>query len=213
MPDVRRLVEGYHRFREGAYLEQRSRFDHLAEEGQAPRAMIIACSDSRVDPAIIFDTNPGEAFVVRNVAALVPPYETTPGLHGVSAALEFGVQVIGVGAIVVLGHGRCGGCKVALSQELRGAAAGEGGFIQSWISLLDGARASVVARCGTTTGRAAERAMEEEGVKISLGNLRTFPYIAEKERAGQLRIAGAFFAIADGILSLLDEATGNFIPV
>src|SRR3546814_2652944 len=101
--------------------------------GQSPGVLIIACSDSRVDPALIFDTNPGEIFVVRNVAALVPPFETTPGRHGVSAALEFAVQVLKVPEIVVMGHGRCGGCSAALTQELKNAAPGEGGFIAHWI--------------------------------------------------------------------------------
>ena len=114
------MIDGYHRFRNTGWAEQRDRWDEL-RDGQSPKVMVIACSDSRVDPAQIFDTNPGEVFVVRNVAALVPPFETTPGLHGVSAALEFAVQVLKVGEIVVMGHGRCGGCQAALTQELKDA--------------------------------------------------------------------------------------------
>ena len=108
-PQFDRLVAGYHRFRESGWEPHRKRWDEL-RDGQQPEVMIIACSDSRVDPSQIFDVNPGEVFVVRNVAALVPPFENAPGRHGVSAALEFAVQVIGVKEIVVLGHGRCGGC-------------------------------------------------------------------------------------------------------
>jgi carbonic anhydrase len=174
--------------------------------------MIIACSDSRVDPAQIFDTNPGEVFVVRNVAALVPPFETAPGRHGVSAALEFAVQVIGVSEILVMGHGRCGGCHAALTQELKDAPPGEGGFIAHWIELLDEARAKVVAQFGNEHSPESHRAMELEGVKVSLENLRTFPCIREKERNGELRLIGAFFAISDGVLNLLDENTGLFAP-
>ena len=150
--------------------------------------------------------------MVRNVAALVPPFETTPGHHGVSAALEFAVQVLEVKEIVVMGHGMCGGCRAALTQDLHGAAPGEGGFIADWIGLLDEAREPIAARHGTS-GRSAERAMEEAGVKVSLTNLRTFPCIRSKERDGKLNLRGAFFAISDGILHVLDEATGEFAPV
>ena len=174
--------------------------------------MVIACSDSRVDPAQIFDVDPGEIFVVRNVAAMVPPFETTPGHHGVSAALEFAVQFLRVKEIVVMGHGMCGGCKAALTREMHGTIPGEGGFIADWIGLLDEAREAVVSELGTE-GRPAERAMEQAGVKVSLANLRTFPCIRRKERDGELRLRGAFFAISDGVLHVLDEAGGDFQPV
>ena len=171
--------------------------------------MVIACSDSRVDPAQIFDVDPGEIFVVRNVAALVPPFETKGGYHGVSAALEFAVQVLKVREIVVMGHGLCGGCRAALTQELHGAEPGEGGFIANWIRLLDDVRDPIATTLGTT-GRPAERAMEEAGVKVSLANLRTFPCVRRKERDGLLTLRGAFFAISDGILHVLDESSGMF---
>jgi carbonic anhydrase len=205
------MLDGYHRFRNSAWVTQRERWSEL-REGQSPRVMVIACSDSRVDPAQIFDVNPGEIFVVRNVAALVPPFETTPGHHGVSAALEFAVQVIKVDEIVVMGHGLCGGCSAALTQELRDAPPGEGGFIASWIEMLDGARERVVAVHGDDHGREAQRTMENEAVKVSLANLRSFPCIREKEANGTLRLIGARFAIADGVLHLLDERTGDFAP-
>jgi carbonic anhydrase len=149
---------------------------------------------------------------VRNVAALVPPFETTPGHHGVSAALEFAVEVLKVREIIVMGHGMCGGCKAALTQELRGAKPGEGGFVADWIALLDEARAEVAERMGTT-GRPAERAMEQAGVRVSLANLRSFPRIAQKEAAGELTLRGAVFAISDGILHVLDEGSGVFNPL
>lgn len=209
-PQLGRLIAGYRRFRETGWNPHRERWSALGE-GQQPEVMVIACSDSRVDPSQIFDVDPGEIFVVRNVAAMVPPYETTPGRHGVSAALEFAVQVLKVKEIVVMGHGLCGGCKAALTQELQGAERGEGGFISDWIALLDEARGPVVAAHGTT-GRDAERAMELAGVKVSLANLRTFPNIRRKEEAGELRLTGAFFAISDGVLHVLDEAEGEFHP-
>jgi carbonic anhydrase len=205
------MLEGYRRFRATGWANQRARWDDLAD-GQSPRVMVIACSDSRVDPAEIFDTNPGEIFVVRNVAALVPPFETSPGRHGVSAAVEFAVQVLGVEEIVVMGHGLCGGCKAALTQELHDAPPGEGGFIAGWISMLDDARADVVAAHGTDQGRIAGRAMEQAAVKVSLANLRTFPWIREKEAGNVLSLKGAFFAISDGVLHILNEETGTFLP-
>jgi carbonic anhydrase len=210
-PEFAHLVEGYRRFRRGGWTENCERWE-AARAGQEPQVMIIACADSRVDPSQIFDMAPGEAFIVRNIAALVPPFETTPGLHGVSAALEFAVQVLGVKEIVVMGHGMCGGCKAALTQDLHGTPPGEGGFIADWIGLLDEVREPIAARLGTH-GRAAERAMEEAGVKVSLTNLRTFPCIRSKEREGALQLRGAFFAISDGMLHVLDENSGVFLPI
>lgn len=205
------LVEGYRRFRQNAWTPRLERWAALGT-GQEPRIMVIACSDSRVDPAQIFDVAPGEIFVVRNVAAMVPPFETTPGHHGVSAALEFAVQFLKVREIVVMGHGLCGGCKAALTQSMQGTEPGNGGFIADWIDLLDDAREEVVAKHGTE-GRDAERAMEMAGVKVSLANLRTFPCVQELESRGRLRLRGAFFAISDGVLHLLDEDSGEFAPV
>lgn len=207
---LERLIDGYRRFRNTGWAPNRERWATL-REGQEPDVMVIACSDSRVDPSQIFDVDPGEIFVVRNVAAMVPPFETTPGHHGVSAALEFAVQFLKVKEIVVMGHGMCGGCKAALTQEMHGSEPGEGGFIADWIGMLDEARAEVAATHGTE-GRTAERAMEQAGVKVSLDNLRTFPCIRQKERTGELRLTGAFFAISDGVLHILDETSGQFNP-
>lgn len=204
------MLDGYARFRQNEWKDERERWKILGE-GQSPKVMIVACSDSRVDPTQIFDTRPGEIFVVRNVAALVPPFETTPGLHGVSAALEFAVQFLKVEEIVVMGHGLCGGCNAALTKAMAGAEPGEGGFVADWISLLDDAQSKVAAEHGTH-GAAAERAMELEAVKVSLANLRTFPCIRQKEASGDLALHGAFFAISDGILHVLNEESGEFSP-
>ena len=208
--ELAELLQGYRRFREQGWKPERQRWETL-RAGQQPRVMVIACADSRVDPAHIFDVRPGEIFVVRNVAALVPPFETSPGYHGVSAALEFAVQVLRVREIVVMGHGLCGGCQAALTQELYGTEPGHGGFIADWIEMLDEARKPIAEELGTT-GRDAERAMEQAAVKVSLANLRTFPCVREKERRGTLTLRGAFFAISDGVLHLLDEKSGKFSP-
>lgn len=207
-PQLASLLSGYHRFRGHDWSDQKERWSELAE-GQSPQVMVIACSDSRVDPSQIFDVNPGEIFVVRNVAALVPPFETTPGHHGVSAALEFAVQVLKVKEIVVLGHAMCGGCQAALSRKLHGEVPGRGGFIADWIAMLDDQWEPIASEFGTT-GRDAEKAMEQAAVKVSLANLRSFPCVQEKEGNGTLRLRGAFFAISDGQLHLLDEETGVF---
>ena len=210
-PVLENLIEGYHRFRNANWTPHRERWRSL-RDGQEPEVMVIACSDSRVDPSQIFDVDPGQIFVVRNVAALVPPFETTPGHHGVSAALEFAVQVLKVKEIVVMGHGMCGGCRAALTQELRGTEPGEGGFIAEWITMLDKVREPIALEKGTV-GREAERAMELAAVRVSLDNLRTFPCIRSKERSGELKLRGAFFAISDGVLHVLDEPGGEFLPV
>jgi len=204
-----RMIEGYRAFRAKDWVRERARWQELAN-GQNPRTMIIACSDSRVDPTIIFQAVPGEMFVVRNVGALVPPFEIGGGRHGVSAALEFAVTQLEVAEVMVMGHGACGGCTAALSRSFEHARAGEGGFMAHWIDLLDDARDRVVAEYGT--GEAAQRALELEGVKVSLANLRTFPGIPEREAAGKLRLRGSYFALTEGILYLLNEATGTFSP-
>ena len=211
MADFNALLAGYRRFRETGWTAERDRWAELAE-GQSPQVMVIACSDSRADPATIFDTAPGEIFTVRNVANLVPPLELGGGRHGVSAALEFAVTVLEVEEIVVMGHGRCGGCRAALTQSFKGAPPGEGGFIAHWIDLLDEARERVVAEHGEADERPVLRAMEHETVKVSLANLRTFPSVRTRETQGRLRLRGAWFAIASGELHLLDEATGMFSP-
>lgn len=209
MTDFTALLDGYRRFREAGWRSQRDRWTRLAE-GQSPRVMVIACSDSRVDPATIFDTSPGEIFAVRNVANLVPPYEGGGGRHGVSAALEFAVTQLEVPEIVVLGHGQCGGVNAALSRRFEHAPPGAGGFIAHWIDLLDEARDRVTEALGS--GDEAVRALELETVRVSLRNLRSFPWISEREGAGRLRLHGAYFAIADGRLHLLDQASGEFAP-
>ena len=203
------LIDGYRRFRSTAWQQQRERWAAL-REGQTPQVMVIACSDSRVDPSQIFDSLPGEMFVVRNVAAMVPPFETTGGHHGVSAAIEFAVTQLEVPEIVVLGHGACGGVQAALTQRFQAAAPGAGGFIADWIDLLDDARERVLA-AGLPEDRRG-RALELEAVKVSLTNLRSFPFVTSREQAGHLKLHGAYFAIADGILHILDEGSGSFAP-
>jgi len=210
MPRFTRLIEGYRRFRDNEWPKERERWEELAE-GQNPKVMVIACADSRTDPAMVFDAHPGQIFVVRNIAALAPPYETTAGLHGTSAALEFGVTQLEVEEILVLGHGSCGGCGAALTGKFDDAPPGEGRFIADWVSMLHPARDHVLEHHHKIDAEAV-REMEWEAVKMSLANLRTFPWIAEREKDGRLKLHGAHFAIAEGVLYVLDEAEGTFRP-
>src|SRR4051812_13035449 len=211
MPYLERLIEGYRRFRQSDWAHERDRWADMVE-GQSPKVMILSCADSRVDPAQIFDARPGEMFVVRNIAALAPPYETSRGFHGVSAALEFAVSQLEVGEILVMGHGLCGGCAAALTGQFDDTEPGEGHFIADWVRMLDQAR-DLVRTHHDELDRAAFLDMEREAVKVSLANLRTFPWIAEREQAGGLRLDGAHFAISEGRLYVLDEAEGEFRPV
>ncbi len=142
----------------------------------------------------------------------MPPFETTPGRHGVSAALEFAVQFLKVEEIVVMGHGLCGGCHAALHRSMAGAEPGRGGFIADWIAMLDDASEQVRREHQSIDNREAGRAMELAAVRVSLDNLMTFPCIQEKVRRGALTLRGAFFAISDGVLHVMDEATGEFSP-
>ncbi len=211
MSHLTQLIEGYRRFREKDWARERERWADMAE-GQSPKVMVLSCADSRVDPAQIFDARPGEMFVVRNIAALAPPYETSRGFHGVSAALEFAVTQLNVGEILVMGHGLCGGCAAALTGEFDDTEPGQGHFIADWVRMLSGARDKIRSD-HPHLDRKAFQAMEREAVKVSLANLRTFPWIVDREDAGALKLHGAHFSIAEGRLYVLDEAEGGFRPV
>ena len=204
------LVAGYRRFRTNRFETERPRWRKLAE-GQNPRAIVIACCDSRADPATIFDTDPGEIFVVRNVANLVPPFETGGGRHGVSAALEFAVTQLAVSEIVVMGHERCGGIQAALTGQFHDAPNGEGGFVANWMSQIDERAAEIAATHGI--GDEAGRVLEEVAIRQSLANLSTFPFVAERRKAGTLKVTGCHFSISEGQLYMLDEAEDVFRPV
>lgn len=200
------LVDGYRRFRGAAYLQQKARFDSLSSDGQAPPVMIISCCDSRVDPATIFDTVPGQVFALRNVANLVPPFEQGGGLHGASAAIEFGVCGLKVKHIVVMGHGQCGGIAAALAGHSDDMS--ERSFVGDWMTIIDNA----VERVRDSDASDPQRALEWEGVRVSIDNLRSFPFVAEREAAGELQLHGAWFAINEGQLYVLDDDAGTFAP-
>jgi carbonic anhydrase len=201
---MHRLIEGYRQFRETAWPAEHERFEALARDGQAPETLVIACSDSRVGPERVFGAAPGELFVVRNIAGLVPPYEPDLRYHGTSAALEYAVRVLKVARIVVLGHAQCGGVRVMLE----GAPKEARDFVEPWMKL---ASEALVARPAGISGEEATKRCEEGVVKISLQNLRTFPWIREAEEAGRVKIEGFSFGIRTGVLTRLEG--DRFVPV
>jgi carbonic anhydrase len=198
------LIEGYRIYREKRWPELRALHRRLAERGQAPRVLVIACSDSRVDPATIFNAGPGELFVIRNVANLAPPYEEGAGYHGVSAAIEFAVVQLQVETIMVLGHAQCGGVAAALSDRPRDP----NSFLDRWIGLLDPAKTRISAQSGD-----AASALEHESIRVTLENLATFPFVREAIDKRGLKLMGARYGVADGGLELLDLETGAFNPI
>lgn len=213
MPEFRALLDGYRRFHDGPYNEQRQRYDALANKGQSPKVMVIACSDSRVDPTVIFDAEPGQMFVLRNVANLVPTYDPNGGQHGVSAAVEYAVTQLEVHHVIVLGHARCGGIAASFSGQFDNAEQGAGGFIAAWMAMIAPARDRIRAAAAMSPDIDAHSALELEAIRISIGNLRSFPFVAAAEAAGTLQLQGALFDIADGILRVLDKDSGRFAPV
>ncbi len=212
MRDVPELLDGYHRFLDGRYPQEAALYRSLAEVGQAPKTMVIACCDSRVDPAAIFNAGPGQLFIVRNVANLVPPFEPQGDYHGTSAALEFAVTGLEVETILVMGHARCGGVRAYLD-GLHEEPSEKTGFIDRWMSLLKAARVDAMREASGGSIEEQQRALEHASVRHSIENLRTFPFIRERLADGRLKLRGAYFDIADGKLLALDPDTGQFAPL
>jgi carbonic anhydrase len=200
------LVAGYRRFRAKRFVEEAERYRTLAQ-GQQARTMIIACADSRVDPASIFSAAPGELFVVRNVAAIVPPCEETGTYHGTSAAIEFAVVGLGISNIVVMGHGMCGGIAAALAAAEHRPV---GRFIGPWVELLAGIRDEVVQQLPAAEALKRQRTLEQMAVRHSLRNLATFDFVTKALDKGRLALHGAWFSISEGELQWLDGSTGEF---
>ncbi len=202
---MQHLIEGYRVYREQRWPELQSLHRVLAERGQSPKTLVIACADSRVDPATIFNAGPGELFVVRNVANLAPPFEDAPGFHGVSAAIEFAVLHLKVEIILVLGHAQCGGVAAALQERTRDPHS----FLDAWISLLDRAKSRVL------ESQSADPCsdLEHESIRVTLENLATFPFVKEAIEARGLQLAGARYGVADGGLEVLDQESGVFKAV
>jgi len=209
-----RLTEGYRAFLDDRFPREQTRYEELARTGQKPEIMIIGCCDSRVSPEVIFDANPGEMFVVRNVAALVPPYEPENDQqgthHGTSAALEFAVQALKVQHIVVLGHGRCGGVRAFADDATEPLSPGD--FIGKWIRLMAPAAERTGGRGIHETLTVYVERLALASIETSIANLRTFPCVRILEEKGRLHLHGAYFDVSTGVLMVLDRETGRFTP-
>ncbi|MGB3502846.1 MAG: carbonic anhydrase [Mesorhizobium sp.] len=202
------MLDGYRSFMGARFDQERSKYRSLARDGQSPETMVIACCDSRSAPEVIFNAAPGELFVLRNVANLVPPYQPDDVFHSTSAALEFAVQSLKVKHIVVMGHGRCGGIKAALDPN--SAPLSPGDFIGKWMSLVAPAAADVSSNSMMTPGE-RQTALERISIRFSLNNLRTFPCVRILEGKGKLSLHGAWFDISTGELWVMDQTTGDFL--
>jgi carbonic anhydrase len=218
MPEFRALLDGYKRFRQETYNRYRLRYDALANKGQEPKIMVIACCDSRVDPAAVFDAEPGQMFVLRNVANLVPPCDPHGTRFGAaSAAVEYAVTGLNVEHIIVMGHARCGGIHAALNQDFgdpkNEKAQAEQSFTTKWMSLIRPQRDQVLQAYKVAPDMDPQRTLELAAIRQSLENLRTFPFVAAREAERKLKLHGAFFDIADGILRLLSPGDDRFEPV
>jgi carbonic anhydrase len=201
-----RLADGYQAFVDTRLPLERSRFQKLAETGQKPEVMVICCCDSRVSPEVIFDAHPGELFVVRNVANLVPPYSPTGFTHGVSAALEFAVQGLNVKHIMVMGHSHCGGIRAFVEHRGR---PDPGDFIDNWMSLIGPAANSLGEGDGLDRAAYLSR-LERASVVVTLNNLLSFPWIKSRVDDRQLELLGAYFDVGTGGIEIYDSTTGNF---
>lgn len=201
-----KLVAGFRRFRHRYFEGENPAFGKLSQ-GQTPKTLVIGCSDSRVDPAIISDASPGEIFVIRNVANIVPPFETNIGYHGVSSAIEFAVVNLKVENVVIMGHRQCGGIRALME----GIDNPEPSFISNWVSILERARETVLEKFGPSTQPEELCAhAERESIRVSCENLRTFPFVKRAIEERGMNIIGVYFDLEGGHLLELDEATGEF---
>ena len=206
MSSPSQLIAGFSRFREMHFAKDDALFRGLVEQGQAPKILVVACCDARVDPALILNSAPGDLFVIRNVANLVPPAENQGHYHGTSAALEFGVRKLEVEHLIVLGHAHCGGIRALLEDDIQK----EGAFISEWMGIADAARKRVSLELANASSAARHRACEQQTILVSLANLMTFSWIRERVEHGTLALHGWYFDIERGELLGYNAATCQF---
>ena len=211
MSELEKLIAGFRQFRKRYYVDEPELYNQLIARGQTPKALIIACCDSRVHPAHVMDTDPGDIFVVRNVANLVPPYVDDGKTHGTSAAIEFAVKHLRVPHVIIMGHSQCGGIRALMEST------GGGGdmhiFIDPWMAIMAPARAKVENNHHEISMDEKCRLCERAAIGVSLENLKTFPFILHAVRNGRLQLHGWYFDIENGILLKLEQASGMFVPV
>jgi len=210
MRSPKQLIDGFARFRERHFAEGDVVYRQLVEHGQTPKFLIVGCCDSRVDPALIFDCAPGDLFVIRNVANLVPPNEDRVGHHGTTAALEYGVSILGVQHIIVLGHAHCGGIKNLMES---GGVDNPNTFIDDWMRLAESARVNVLQTHAEADAEQQQLACEQAAILVSLKNLQTFPWIVQRVAEGTLKLHGWYFEIESGQLLAYNSAARQFEPL
>ncbi len=206
------LIQGYAKFRGSRLREEQGRFRLLAEEGQRPPVLLIGCCDSRVSPEVIFDAGPGEIFVVRNIAALVPPFALGAERHETAAAIEYAVMALKVAHVVVMGHAQCGGIRAfAQGQDEAYQPLTAENFVGQWKTLIQPA----AERIGPPTGDFEHycESLSYASIIQGIANLRSYPWVKAREDAGKLSLHGAYFGVANGNMTALDEASGRFVPV
>jgi len=203
------LIEGYKQFRV-KYFENTKAFDDLVQHGQKPKVLVIACCDSRVDPAIVTNCNPGELFVVRNVANLVPPFDGNPRHHGTSAALEFGVLGLGVSDIIVFGHSYCGGVRVLMEAQKNKSTSD---FIAAWMDIAKPAKQRVLRQHPKCSLDEQAHYCEKESLLISLNNLKTFPWIYERILTNKLFLHAWYFNLDTGMIETYQSSSDQFVPL
>lgn len=208
MQDINRLIKGFKRFQENYFKSDDTLYEYLGK-GQIPKVLVVGCCDSRVDPAILTDCRPGDLFVLRNVANLVPPYEPDTRYHGVSAGVEYAVQVLGVEHVIVLGHSCCGG----IDALMRSGTERFGQFIDHWIEIARPAMEAVKHDLAQKSPDLQRRACEQASILLSLENLLTFPWVAERVRAGTLALHGWYFDLIAGELLGYHADTGEFLKI
>jgi len=210
MSAIAQLIAGFGRFREQHFESHDSLYQQLVKQGQTPKILVVACCDSRVDPALVFECDPGDLFVIRNVANLVPPLEGHSGHHGTTAAIEYGVSTLGVKHIIVLGHAHCGGINALMKT---GGVGTPGSYIDDWMCLVESARAEVMAELSEASLNEQERSCEQKAILVSLNNLATFPWIQERVARGALKLHGWYFDIEHGQLLGYDATARCFITM
>ena len=210
--DIVHLLKGTEKFRAQYFSKDKANalYEKLVAEGQSPKTMVIACSDSRVDPSIILESQPGELFIVRNVANLVPPYDNDPKHHGTSAALEFAVQTLQVSNIIILGHSHCGGIRALLASSPKPYTTEAHSFIDSWMKIAEVAKAITLSECSHSDISEKEKMCEEQSLRISLKNLMTFPWIHERVAKGELHLYAWRFDLISGKIQCFNSASQQF---
>ncbi len=212
MPNIGKLISGFRTFKATTYQQQKDMIHHLLEQGQKPSTMVISCSDIRIAPAEIFAANPGELYIINNIGGLVPKYDTT-GVHGILSAIEYAATVLEVENIIILGHAKCDGIKMMMSDKFTASTNGLSESMKTWLSIASEARDAVKKEMVGKDEEAQEASCEQESVIVSLRNLIGYPYIAKRMKENKLSVFGWHFNVETGDIMSFNPDTGFFDQV